>query len=89
MTPELPELWQFPCSFPVKAMGPARDDFAEGLCQALAPHIGEIAPHQLELRASKEGRYLSLTVTFEAQSREQIDSVYLTLTGHPWVKMVF
>lgn len=92
-TPDTPnpydELWSFPCDFPVKAMGFARDDFAQGLCEALHPHIGEVHAHQMELRASKEGRYVSLTITFQATSREHIDAVYLTLTGHPWVKMVF
>ena len=40
------------------------------------------------MRASKEGRYISLTCTINAQSREQLDGLYMELTKHPMVMMV-
>ena len=42
----------------------------------------------LESRPSKGGKYLSLTVTITATSREQLDELYRTLSTHPMVKIV-
>ncbi|MGH8820050.1 MAG: YbeD family protein, partial [Rhodoferax sp.] len=42
----------------------------------------------IELRDSKAGNYLGITVTVTATSREQLDELYRTLSTHPMVKMV-
>jgi len=76
---------EFPCRFPIKVMGEAGEDRGESF-QALvitavqrhAPDVGEDA---VVRRASREGRYLSLTITVNASSREQLDAIYRTLTA--------
>jgi putative lipoic acid-binding regulatory protein len=40
------------------------------------------------MRSSKQGRYLSLTVTINAKSRAQLDALYSELSGNPMVIMV-
>ena len=40
------------------------------------------------MRTSKNGRYISLTVTINAKSREQLDGLYSELSKHPMVMMV-
>ena len=42
----------------------------------------------MELRPSKGAKYLGVTVTVTATSREQLDELYRTLSTHPMVKMV-
>jgi putative lipoic acid-binding regulatory protein len=42
----------------------------------------------IELRDSKAGKYLGVTVTITATSREQLDELYRTLSSHPLVKVV-
>ena len=42
----------------------------------------------IELRPSKAGNYLGVTVTITATSREQLDELYRTLSSHPLVKVV-
>lgn len=42
----------------------------------------------IELRESKGGNYLGVTVTIKATSREQLDELYRTLSTHPMVKVV-
>ncbi len=37
---------------------------------------------------AKAGTYLSVTVTINARSREQLDALYKDLSGHPMVMMV-
>jgi putative lipoic acid-binding regulatory protein len=40
------------------------------------------------MRPSRNGRYLSLTVTLNAKSREPLDALYSELSKHPMVMMV-
>jgi putative lipoic acid-binding regulatory protein len=42
----------------------------------------------VELRESKAGNYLGVTITINATSREQLDELYRTLSTHPMVKVV-
>jgi putative lipoic acid-binding regulatory protein len=42
----------------------------------------------IELRESKAGNYLGITITITATSREQLDELYRTLSTHPMVKVV-
>jgi putative lipoic acid-binding regulatory protein len=42
----------------------------------------------IELRPSKGGNYLGVTITVTATSREQLDELYRTLSSHPMVKVV-
>ena len=42
----------------------------------------------VELRPSKADKYLGVTLTVTATSREQLDELYRTLSTHPMVKMV-
>jgi putative lipoic acid-binding regulatory protein len=45
-------------------------------------------PSTIELKDSKNGKYLGVTITINATSREQLDDIYRTLTSHPMVKVV-
>ncbi len=42
-------------------------------------HLGGVPIVQTVTRKSSEGRYVSVTCTIEAISREQLDSIYLDL----------
>jgi hypothetical protein len=42
----------------------------------------------MEMRPSRHGKYLSLTVVINARSREQLDALYQDLCDHPAVVMV-
>lgn len=42
----------------------------------------------IELRESKGGKYLGVTITVTATSRAQLDELYRTLSTHPMVKVV-
>ena len=42
----------------------------------------------IELRDSRAGNYLGVTITVTATSREQLDDLYRALTSHPMVKVV-
>ena len=78
----------FPTTFPIKVMGMRTDGFAQAVVDVVQQHAPDFDPATLELRTSKEGKYLSVTATVNATSREQLDKMYLALTAHPWVKIV-
>ena len=85
--PEKP-LLTFPCEFPMKVMGRREDGFAQLVSDIVMRHVPDFDPATIEMRSSKQGRYLSLTVTINAKSREQLDALYQELSGHPMVIMV-
>lgn len=81
-------LLTFPCVFPLKVMGRREDGFAQAVCDVVQRHASDFHPNTLEMRTSKNGRYLSLTVTLNARSKEQLDALYSELSKHPMVMMV-
>ena len=96
-TPDLPppqpgasrtdSLIEYPCKFPIKVMGARVDGFAEAMIQIAKQFDPTFDPATLEMRPSKAGNYLSVTLTIRATSREQLDNMYLALTAHPMVKV--
>ena len=87
--PQQPEsLLTFPCVFPMKIMGRRQDDFAQVVTDIVLKHAPDFHPETIEMRSSKQARYLSLTVTINARSREQLDALYSELSKHPMVTMV-
>jgi len=87
--PQQPEsLLTFPCVFPIKVMGRREDGFAQVVTDIVLRHAPDFHPETIEMRSSKQARYLSLTVTINAKSREQLDALYSELSKHPMVAMV-
>ncbi len=74
-------LLKFPCDFPLKVLGRRSDDFRSIVLGIVQKHAGDIDPGRIEERPSRDGNYLSLTCTFAAQSREQLDALYTELTS--------
>jgi len=81
-------LLTFPCVFPLKVMGRREDGFAQMVSDVVIRHAPDFNAGTIEMRTSKNGRYLSLTVTINARSREQLDALYMELSKHPMVVMV-
>ena len=80
---------EFPCNFPIKALGIARDDFDSLIVEIVRKHYPDITEGAVKTKPSRQGKYISVTVTIEAQSREQLDNIYLELTAHERVLMAF
>ena len=81
-------LLTFPCAFPIKVMGRTQDGFAQAIVLVVQKHAPDFDAGSVEMRASSAGKYLSLTCTINATSREQLDDLYRDLTSHPMVAMV-
>jgi putative lipoic acid-binding regulatory protein len=81
-------LLEFPTPFPIKVMGRRESGFAQSVMEIVLKHAPDFQPATMEMRPSRQGTYLSLTVTIEARSREQLDALYRELCDHPSVVMV-
>jgi hypothetical protein len=79
---------EYPCDFPIKIMGTTQPGFAQAVTAIVSRHAPDFDPATLEMRSSREGKYLSLTATIRATSREQLDALYRELGDHPMVVMV-
>ena len=81
-------LIEYPSQFPIKVMGLK----VEGLVHAITTVAQHFDPafdaSTVELRESSGGKYLGVTITVTATSREQLDELYRTLSTHPMVKVV-
>jgi putative lipoic acid-binding regulatory protein len=81
-------LLDFPCDFPIKVMGRKAPGFAQAMTDIVRRHAPDFDPATVEMRPSRQGRYLSITCVVRATSREQLDALYQELCDHPWVVMV-
>ena len=81
-------LIEYPCLFPIKVMGAKVDGFVQALTHVAEQFDPTFDAATIELRPSKAGNYLGVTLTVTATSREQLDALYQALTSHPMVKVV-
>jgi putative lipoic acid-binding regulatory protein len=80
-------LFEFPCAFPIKAMGVAHAEFADLVLNIVGAHVSPADITGVEHRNSRAGKYLSVTVTIRATSRAQLDAIYRDLSGHESILM--
>ncbi|MCS7100948.1 MAG: DUF493 family protein [Burkholderiaceae bacterium] len=81
-------LLTFPLDFPIKIMGRRTDDFAQTIVEVVREYAPDFDAATVQLRASRNGNYLSLTATVRATSRAQLDALYRALSSHPLVAVV-
>jgi putative lipoic acid-binding regulatory protein len=78
----------YPSAFPIKVMGVDNEAFVEAVVAVVVAQDPLFDTATIERRASSSGKYVGLTVTVTATSREQLDQIYRGLSGHPLVKYV-
>jgi putative lipoic acid-binding regulatory protein len=73
---------EFPCEFPIKMMGIDTPEFRSTARALVEKHAGPVDDTAVKVTSSRTGRFVSVTVTFSAQSREQLDNLYREVTAH-------
>ncbi len=81
-------LIEYPSQFPIKVMGLRADGYVTALTHIAKQFDPTFDAGTIELRESSGGKYLGVTLTITATSREQLDEIYRTLSTHPMVKVV-
>jgi uncharacterized protein len=79
---------QFPCEFPIKIIGDNSESYVPMVIAILQEHVPELNGDAVTTRSSSGGKYLSVSTTFTAQSRQQLDDLYRALTAHPNIRWV-
>lgn len=85
---EVTSLIEYPCDFPIKVMGGSQAGFTQAVVEIVQRHAPDFDAATVEMRMSRERKYVSVTATIRASSREQLDALYRELSGHPMVVMV-
>jgi putative lipoic acid-binding regulatory protein len=85
--PRKDTLIEYPSIFPIKVMGAKDDGFVHAMVQIALQFDPGFDASTVELRPSKGGNYLGVTLSVTATSREQLDGLYRALTSHPMVKI--
>jgi hypothetical protein len=86
--PSKDSLIDYPCDFPIKVMGLKVEGYTDAMSYVVRQFDPDWTEDRLETRESAGGKYLSLTFTVRATSREQLDELYRTLSSHPMAKVV-
>ena len=81
-------LIEYPSQFPLKVMGENADGFVNAVTHIAKQFDPAFDATNVQLRDSSGGKYLGVTITVTATSREQLDELYRTLSSHPMVKVV-
>jgi uncharacterized protein len=77
-------LLKFPCTFPVKIMGLNKPELEKLVKKVFDKNVTEKHKDTIEIKQhlSKHKNYLSITVSFKATSKKQLDTIYQALSEH-------
>lgn len=69
-------------------MGRASSSFELKVVEIVRRHVPDLGEGAVRSRLSREGKFVSITVTIRARSREQLDALYRELTADEDILMV-
>lgn len=78
---------RFPCEFPIKMMGRDTPEFRATARSLVEKHVGQVDDERVQASLSRNGRFVSVTVTVTATSQQQLDDIYRDVTAHDDVLM--
>lgn len=70
---------KFPCKFAIKVMGKAASNIENTAAAIVKEHCPDFSG-KYDKRESRDGNYLALTFTIHAESKEQLDKIYIALS---------
>ena len=73
--------FEFPCRFPIKVFGREDEAFVSDAREIIERHAGRLSEDRISRRASRNARFLAVTFTIDARSREQLDEIYRELSA--------
>ncbi len=68
--------FEFPCEYPVKAMGPNTAEFVEKITRLVQQHAPEVSSNSVHCKTSSSGKYQSVTVLVYAHSKDHLINIY-------------
>jgi uncharacterized protein len=80
--PKEQKLLDFPCDFPIKMMGREQPEFRDAAVALIERHTGKIHSDAIRTALSRNGNFLSITITIKARHQQQLDDIYSDLSAH-------
>ena len=74
-------LLEFPCEFPVKAMGLACVELEVAVIEIINRHVDNLGEGAVIMKPSINGKYTAITITIVAHSKQQLDNIYIDLSA--------
>jgi len=74
-------VFEFPCEFPVKAMGRSGPELEVAVLEIVNRHVDGLTEGCVKFNQSSNGKFTSITITFTAHSKDHLDKIYLELTS--------
>lgn len=78
---------EFPCEFPIKMMGLDTPEFHATARMLVESHVGPLAENAVRFALSSNGKFVSITVTVNVTSQQQLDDIYHDVSAHEKVLM--
>jgi len=73
--------FQFPCEFPIKAMGRTGDELEVAVLEIINRHVEDLVEDAVKFNQSSNGKFTSITITFTAHSKDHLDKLYTELSA--------
>ncbi|MAY39997.1 MULTISPECIES: HP0495 family protein [Spongiibacter] len=88
MSQQEPPKIEFPCDYPIKVIADNHDEARGLVMDVMQRHAAPLAENCVSERLSREGRFMSMTITITATGVEQLESIHVDLKATGVVKMV-
>ena len=88
MSDKEPPKIEFPCHYPIKVLGDARDDFIDRVFEIIQEHAPEIERNKVVTRDSRKGTFVSVHIVIMATGVDQLRNIHSSLQAYDAVKMV-
>ncbi len=89
ITPQaIDQVIEYPAEYGIKVMGLAEAGFDKLIKSILSSHLDDDQAIDYSYKKSAKKKYISITCTFKAKSRVQLDLIYAQMRSHPKVLMV-
>ena len=79
MTDSLDDLLEFPISYSIRIIGMMHDEFEDQVFSIVSKHVSGLEKAMVRRRPSTGGKYISVMITFVAESRPQLEMIYKDL----------
>ncbi len=84
---EKKSLLTFPTEFTIKTFGKMGVEFETVVLSIITKHVSDLREDAIQTRPSANNKFLSMSITFIAESQTQLDAIYVELTASPEILM--
>lgn len=88
MSEQQPPKITFPCDYTIRVMGDAAPDFRDVVIEVMEHHAEPVDRTRVKVKDSRNGRFMSVTVTIVATGEAQLQSIFEELKATGRVHMV-